>query len=250
MLNKVRDEIISQPFAENIKLLQNYPPIDIADILSLTLDFHSRENSAMYSGGLLDPLSSDGKARALTFLQHIQQSAAHSLDHKFVVPTKASFSTFSLPSTKDETREFGNEDSPCTSVYGGEESIRPAENSLQVQGQSVYHSPKASDRQPDRWSFGIKGPKLPSITLSSTKHWFDAVAEEPDTEQAHMSVNTDSTLGVIRDKSASLFRKAGAFISNTQQAHKFQNTRDAEAALHDDRFFGRPAGGFRGGRAS
>lgn len=85
---------------------------------------------------------------------------------------------------------------------------------------------------------------MQSLSLRSTKSWLDRQSEEQDSDHAHMSVDIDSNFGIIKDKSASLFRKAGTFISSTQ---RFQATRDSEAALREDRNFGRMSGGARTG---
>lgn len=224
LLINVRSQLMQESFADNIKMLQAYPPQDLGPILSLALTFREKKAKAnvreqvtqLFSDLRLpqfsnsergatsgEPVSQSSPTRATAFQSlKVFQNFLHPADAK------------SLPVSEPETQIETNSD-----MRQSVDIIRPTRVRVQNPGQQVFHAPPENEKgdTSSRLSYELPRPQMPSLPFASAKKWFSAVPEDSEGDNG-MSADADTRFGFLKHRSTSFFKKAGAFVSNTHQA--------------------------------
>lgn len=212
LLINVREELLRESFAENIKLLQQYPSQDIGPILSLALELRKQTGGESNAGGMRKFIN-DFKLPQFGF----ERTSKSTTRHESAGSENATGSTF--PSMKSITTLLGSikplpvEEVPETD-RGSLDIVRPQAVRLQTSGHQVFHAPpvEESTEASSRMSYEFTRPQMPSLSLAGAKKWFSTVSEESELDPA-----ADSRFGLLKSKSTSFFRRAGAFVSNSHQ---------------------------------
>lgn len=152
MLLTVRTDLIQQSFSDNIKMLQQYPSIDISTLLALTLDLRARRRPMTFPSGMLGSSNDDLKGRASSLIQQLQQSASTKLDRPFNLANTRVSSFIPGRSRGTVDSNVQNTDALLTDAgifppSEGFEVLPGTEGQAQQIGPNVYHVPK--DYRPD-----------------------------------------------------------------------------------------------------
>lgn len=213
LLINVRDELIAQSFADNIKLLQQYPSQDIGPILSLAIDLR-KQKTGVNSAASVRKFIHEIKLPQFGF----ERTSKLTATSEALNPGDATNSTF--PSMKSFKSLLGSgkpisKEATLEVDRSSIDIVRPQVVRLQTNGQQIFHAPPSeeSTEASSRLSYEFMRPQIPSLSLAGAKKWFSTVPEDSELDPA-----ADSRFGLFKSKSTSFFKKAGAFVSNSHQS--------------------------------